>query len=164
MTVSLTTDGAVARLTLERPESLNALNRAVAAELEEALGRLEQSQEASEPVNESSLGRFGGIADRLTGQDHLDDCPEPGIRALIISMTPFACLFGRSAPCRRVDGADHAACAAACRRALARIMLCASANQSSTALTFASPRTRNWHNPRLRARALTHSLVAARSL
>lgn len=47
MTVSLTTEGAVARLTLERPESLNALNRAVAAGLEEALGRLEQSQEAS---------------------------------------------------------------------------------------------------------------------
>jgi len=49
VTVSLSTDGAVARLTLERPEALNALSRAVAAGLEESLGRLEQSQDVGNP-------------------------------------------------------------------------------------------------------------------
>ncbi|MEK7445385.1 MAG: enoyl-CoA hydratase/isomerase family protein [candidate division NC10 bacterium] len=47
MSVSLSTDGAVARLTLERPEALNALNRDVAAALEDALGRLETSPRVS---------------------------------------------------------------------------------------------------------------------
>lgn len=47
MTVSLSIDGALARLTLERPEALNALNREVAGALERALGRLEQSQDVS---------------------------------------------------------------------------------------------------------------------
>jgi len=43
----LSVDGAVARLTLERPESLNALNRDVAAVLEDTLERLESSHEVS---------------------------------------------------------------------------------------------------------------------
>jgi enoyl-CoA hydratase/carnithine racemase len=47
VSASLTVDGAVARLTLERPEALNALNRDVAAALEDALGRLENSREVS---------------------------------------------------------------------------------------------------------------------
>jgi enoyl-CoA hydratase len=47
VTASLAFDGSVARLTLERPEALNALNRATAGALEEALGQLEQSTEAA---------------------------------------------------------------------------------------------------------------------
>jgi enoyl-CoA hydratase/carnithine racemase len=47
MSVSLTLDGAVARLTLERPEALNALNREVAAALEDSLGRLEGARDVS---------------------------------------------------------------------------------------------------------------------
>jgi enoyl-CoA hydratase/carnithine racemase len=44
MSASLTIEGSVARLTLDRPEALNALNRAVAAALESALGQLERSR------------------------------------------------------------------------------------------------------------------------
>jgi len=44
MSASLAIEGAVARLTLDRPQALNALNRAVAAALESALGRLERSK------------------------------------------------------------------------------------------------------------------------
>ena len=47
MTASLVVEGAVARLTLERPQALNALNRAVADGLEQALQRLESSPEIS---------------------------------------------------------------------------------------------------------------------
>ncbi len=47
MTVSLSADGAVARLTLERPEVLNALDRAMAAAFETALDRLERWAEVS---------------------------------------------------------------------------------------------------------------------
>lgn len=47
MSASLTLDGAVARLTLERPEALNALNRHVASALETALARLAKSREVS---------------------------------------------------------------------------------------------------------------------
>ncbi len=47
MTVSLATDGVVARLTLERPEALNALDRVVAGALEDALDRLERSPEVA---------------------------------------------------------------------------------------------------------------------
>ena len=47
MSASLVVEGAVARLTLERPEALNALNRAVAAALEDALKRLERSKDVS---------------------------------------------------------------------------------------------------------------------
>src|SRR5207253_5422692 len=43
----LTMDGAVARLTLERPEALNALNRDVAAALEDSLGQLERTRDVS---------------------------------------------------------------------------------------------------------------------
>jgi enoyl-CoA hydratase len=46
MSASLVVDGAVARLTLERPQALNALNRAMAAALESALERLERSTDA----------------------------------------------------------------------------------------------------------------------
>jgi enoyl-CoA hydratase len=46
VTASLVIDGAVARLTLERPHALNALNRAMADGLESALERLEQAAEA----------------------------------------------------------------------------------------------------------------------
>ena len=45
MSVSLVADGAVARLTLERPDALNALNRDMAAALENALKRLERSKD-----------------------------------------------------------------------------------------------------------------------
>ena len=47
MSARLTMDGAVARLTLERPETLNALNRDVAAALEDSLGQLERSRDVS---------------------------------------------------------------------------------------------------------------------
>ena len=47
MSASLTMDGAVARLTLERPEALNALNRDVAAALEGSLGQLERTRDVS---------------------------------------------------------------------------------------------------------------------
>jgi enoyl-CoA hydratase/carnithine racemase len=43
---TLTWDGAVARLTLERPEARNALSRAMADALEDALGRLATAEEA----------------------------------------------------------------------------------------------------------------------
>ncbi len=43
MSASLTIDGTVARLTLERPDALNALNREVASALEDALKRLERA-------------------------------------------------------------------------------------------------------------------------
>jgi enoyl-CoA hydratase/carnithine racemase len=43
VTASLELDGAIARLTLERPESLNALHRAMADGMEGCLGRLEES-------------------------------------------------------------------------------------------------------------------------
>lgn len=45
MSATLVFDGAVARLTLERPEALNALNRDVATVLEHALTRLERSKD-----------------------------------------------------------------------------------------------------------------------
>jgi len=45
--VSLVVEGAVARLTLERPAVLNVLNRTVAAALEKALGRLESTRDVS---------------------------------------------------------------------------------------------------------------------
>jgi enoyl-CoA hydratase/carnithine racemase len=47
VSASLTVDGAVASLTLERPEALNALNRDVAAALEDSLGRLERARDVS---------------------------------------------------------------------------------------------------------------------
>jgi len=47
VSASLTMDGAIARLTLERPEALNALNREVAAALEDSLGRLERARDVS---------------------------------------------------------------------------------------------------------------------
>jgi len=47
VSASLVVEGAVARLTLERPEALNALNRDVAAALEDSLKRLERSCEVS---------------------------------------------------------------------------------------------------------------------
>jgi len=47
VSASLTMDGAIARLTLERPEALNALNRDVAAALEDSLGRLERARDVS---------------------------------------------------------------------------------------------------------------------
>jgi enoyl-CoA hydratase len=47
VTASLVIDGAVARLTLERPEALNALNRDVAGVLERSLGRLARSKDVT---------------------------------------------------------------------------------------------------------------------
>ena len=47
MSASLALDGTVARLTLERPEALNALNRDVAAALESALKGLERSKDVT---------------------------------------------------------------------------------------------------------------------
>ena len=44
MSASLVVEGAIARLTLERPQALNALNRTVAEALESALGQLERSK------------------------------------------------------------------------------------------------------------------------
>ncbi len=44
MSASLVIEGTIARLTLERPQALNALNRAVAEALESALGQLERSR------------------------------------------------------------------------------------------------------------------------
>ena len=47
MSASLVIEGTIARLTLERPQALNALNRAVAEALESALGQLERSRSVS---------------------------------------------------------------------------------------------------------------------
>ena len=47
MSASLVIEGTIARLTLERPQALNALNRAVAEALESALGQLERSKSVS---------------------------------------------------------------------------------------------------------------------
>ena len=47
MSASLVIDHAIARLTLERPEALNALNRSVAKDLEHILKHLERSREVS---------------------------------------------------------------------------------------------------------------------
>jgi len=47
VSASLTIDGTIARLTLERPEALNALNRDVAAALEDSLGQLERARDVS---------------------------------------------------------------------------------------------------------------------
>ena len=47
MSASLVVDGAVARLTLERPETLNALNRATADGLEQGLEGLERARDIS---------------------------------------------------------------------------------------------------------------------
>jgi enoyl-CoA hydratase len=47
VTGSLVIDGAVARLTLERPEALNALNRDMATMLEHSLGRLARSKDVT---------------------------------------------------------------------------------------------------------------------
>jgi enoyl-CoA hydratase/carnithine racemase len=47
VSVSLTLDGAIARLTLERPGALNALNLEVAGALEDSLGRLESSRDVT---------------------------------------------------------------------------------------------------------------------
>jgi enoyl-CoA hydratase/carnithine racemase len=47
MSATLALDGPIARLTLERPEALNALNRDVAAALESALKRLERSRDVT---------------------------------------------------------------------------------------------------------------------
>jgi enoyl-CoA hydratase/carnithine racemase len=44
VSASLVIEGTIARLTLERPQALNALNRAVAEALESALGQLERSK------------------------------------------------------------------------------------------------------------------------
>jgi enoyl-CoA hydratase/carnithine racemase len=44
VSASLVVEGTIARLTLERPQALNALNRAVAEALESALGQLERSK------------------------------------------------------------------------------------------------------------------------
>ena len=44
MSASFVVEGTIARLTLERPQALNALNRAVAEALESALGQLERSK------------------------------------------------------------------------------------------------------------------------
>ena len=44
MSASLFVEGTIARLTLDRPQALNALNRAVAEALESALGQLERSK------------------------------------------------------------------------------------------------------------------------
>jgi enoyl-CoA hydratase/carnithine racemase len=47
VSANLIVDGAIARLTLEQPETLNALNRGVAAALEDSLGRLEGTRDVS---------------------------------------------------------------------------------------------------------------------
>jgi len=47
VSASLVIEGTIARLTLERPQALNALNRAVAEALESALGQLERSRSAA---------------------------------------------------------------------------------------------------------------------
>jgi enoyl-CoA hydratase/carnithine racemase len=44
VSATLAVEGTIARLTLERPQALNALNRAVAEALESALGQLERSK------------------------------------------------------------------------------------------------------------------------
>ena len=63
MTASLRIDGAVARLTLERPENLNALDRAMAEAIESCLKRLEESPDVTAVIVSGSGPSFCAGAD-----------------------------------------------------------------------------------------------------
>lgn len=63
MTATLTRDGAVARLTLERPEALNALNRAMAHAIESCLKKLEASPDVTVVIVAGSGRSFCAGAD-----------------------------------------------------------------------------------------------------
>jgi len=63
VTATLTVDGAVARLTLERPEALNALNRAMAQAIESCLKRLEDSPDVTAVIVAGSGRSFCAGAD-----------------------------------------------------------------------------------------------------
>jgi enoyl-CoA hydratase len=58
VSAQLAVDGVVARLTLERPEALNALDRATAAGLETALARLERARDVSTVIVSGSGRAF----------------------------------------------------------------------------------------------------------
>ena len=63
MTATLTMDGAIARLTLKRPEALNALNRAMAHAIESCLKQLEASPEVTVVIVSGSGRSFCAGAD-----------------------------------------------------------------------------------------------------
>jgi enoyl-CoA hydratase len=63
VTATLTMDGAVARLRLERPEALNALNRAMAHAIESCLKRLEDSPDVTVVIVSGSGRSFCAGAD-----------------------------------------------------------------------------------------------------
>ena len=63
MTARLTMDGAIARLTLERPESLNALDRSMAQAVESRLTRLETAAEVTAVIVSGSGRSFCAGAD-----------------------------------------------------------------------------------------------------
>jgi enoyl-CoA hydratase len=63
VTATLTMDGAIARLTLERPEALNALNRAMAHAIESCLKRLEDSPDVTVVIVAGSGRSFCAGAD-----------------------------------------------------------------------------------------------------
>lgn len=63
MTASLTMDGAIARLTLERPEALNALNRSMAQAIESCLKRLEAAADVTVVIVAGSGRSFCAGAD-----------------------------------------------------------------------------------------------------
>lgn len=91
--------------------------------------------------------RSGRVDRRCGGQSG----GEQGVR-------PHGWSIAAPVPVHQVAGA-----VAAARRTTARMRLWARANQSRIARAFWSPRTPMWRRPRLRAIALTHSAVAARS-
>jgi hypothetical protein len=85
-----------------------------------------------------------------------------GQEALDADFRPrFPGLWARFSPFHQAAASPAAATA---RSVTVRITLWARANHRAMALTLAKPRTRNCYKPRLRAMALTHSAVAARSL
>jgi len=63
VTATLTMDGAIARLTLKRPEALNALNRAMAHAIESCLKQLEASPEVTVVIVSGSGRSFCAGAD-----------------------------------------------------------------------------------------------------
>jgi hypothetical protein len=87
--------------------------------------------------------------------------PEPrrGVQACLLEA-----LCGLSRVRRRLVVPSQAGAAIVARSVIARMRSCAMAKRVKTVFTLRWPRTRSRCSPRLRARAFTHSAVAARCL